>query len=171
MTRKKFYDPYAELIDKFNRGGVRYIVVGMSGINYYASKATDIFATQDFDIFIKPTLSNVKKALSVFKKLDYSVTCKDQEVSDCSIKDIVTHRKTILATDPYGIIFELILAVSGYTFNQMEQDARVFDVNKIPVKVGKLTKLIMSKKMAGRQKDKLFLKRLELLLKEKKNEQ
>lgn len=65
------------------------------------------------------------------------------------------------------MVFELILAVSGYTFSQMEADAVTFTTNNIPIKVGTLHKLLMSKKNAGREKDKLFLKRFEILLKDK----
>ncbi|MFC1699255.1 hypothetical protein ACFL1I_04770 [Candidatus Omnitrophota bacterium] len=165
---KRIYDPYAEIIDQFNRVGVKYVVVGMSGINYYASRAADAFATQDFDIFVKPTLNNIKKSVSVLKKFDYSIISNEREASDSLLKDITRSRKTIIATNSYEITFKFILAVSGYTFSQMEQDATVFDIGGIPVKVAKLSKLLMSKKIAGRKKDKLFLKRFELLLQDKK---
>lgn len=168
MTKKHFRDPYAELLDKFNRQGVKYVVVGMSGINYYASKARETFLTQDFDIFVKPTINNVKKSIAVFKKLGYSLCANEKEAGDFLIKDVVRQKKAILAADPYGITFELILAVSGYTFNEMERDASIFDVSKTPIKVGKLQKLLMSKKAAGRKKDKLFLRRFEILLEERK---
>lgn len=154
---KRIPDPYAELIDQFNRQGIKYVVVGMSGINYYASKAADTFATQDFDIFVKPTLSNIKKSISILKKFDYTVISNQREVSDPLIKDIVKSKRTILASNPYGITFELILAVSGYTFSQMEQDAAVFDIDRIPVKVAKLSKLLMSKKRLVEKKTSFFL--------------
>ena len=167
MTKRMPPDPYAELLDKFNRGGVKYVVVGMSGINYYASEAKETFATQDFDIFIKPTIENVRKAISIFRKLNYSLIVNKSTLEDSSITKTVRQKNTILATDAYGIAIELILAVSGYTFGEMQSDATVFSVQKIPIKVAKLKKLLQSKKLAGRNKDKLFLKRFELLLKEK----
>lgn len=165
MARKKFYDPYAELIDKFNRKGVKYVVVGMSGINYYASDAQETFSTQDFDIFVKPMISNVKKAVSIFKELGYSAAVNGQEAQEERIKDAVRQKNTIIATDAYGIMFELILAVSGYTFDQMERDAVIFEAGGVPIKVAKLNKLLMSKKIAARDKDRLFLRRFKLLLK------
>jgi len=160
MTKEKPPDPYAELLDKFNRGGVKYVVVGMSGINYYASQAKETFATQDFDIFIKPTIENARKAISIVRKLGYAL-------EGSPVEKIVREKSTILATDPYGIAIELMLAVSGYTFGEMESDATIFTAQNIPIKVAKLKKLLQSKKLAGRKKDKLFLKRFELLLKEK----
>jgi len=168
-TKKKFHDPYAEILGKFNHGGIKYVVIGMSGINYYALKAQETFATQDFDIFVNPTIDNVKKCITIFRNLNYSLTANNQNLNDSSIKDIVRNKKTILAVDTYGITFELILAVSGYTFSQMEKDAAIFAVENISIKVGKLNKLLLSKKIAGREKDKLFLKRFEALLREKDN--
>jgi predicted nucleotidyltransferase len=166
MAKKKFYDPYAELIDRFNRKGVSYVVVGMSGINYYARDARGTFSTQDFDIFVNPTIPNIKKAVSILKELGYSVMVNGQEAQEERIKDAVRRKNTIIATDAYGVMFELILAVSGYTFNQMELDAVIFDVSSVPIKVARLNKLLMSKKAAARDKDKIFLKRFRALLKE-----
>lgn len=171
MTEKKFFDPYAELLDRFNRNGVAYVVVGMTGINYYASEASEIFSTQDFDIFLKPTIANVEKALRVFRAMKYHCGAGNKDIKDIAVKDIVKNKNTITANDPYGITFELILAVSGYSFSQMHKDASVFSINNVPIKVGRLSKLLKSKKIAGRDKDKFFLQRYELMLKEKhKNE-
>lgn len=169
MRGKKFNDPFAELFDAFNRKGVAYVVVGMAGINYYAKGARDTFATQDFDIFLKPTLSNVKKALAILKELAYTIA-NPNLTNEAALKKIVREKKTILATDLFGVTFELILAVSGYTFSQMQIDAITFTIGKIPIKVGKLKKLLVSKKIAGREKDKIFLKRYGGLMDEIKKE-
>jgi len=64
-------------------------------------------------------------------------------------------------------VFELILAVSGYRFDQMESGASVFIVENVPVKVAQLRKLLRSKKIAAREKDRYFLKRYEMLLRGK----
>jgi len=162
MTKKEFTDPYSELIDKFNKKGVKYVVIGMSGINYYSADTERVFSTHDFDIFLKPTIANVKKAAAVFRKLGYGLVANEEEVKESSIKDIVRRKKTIAAVDEYGIMFELLLAVSGYTFSQMEAGAVIFDAGGVPMKVGNLNKLLMSKKIAGREKDKLFLKRFKI---------
>ncbi len=167
MGKRIIHDPYAQLIDRFNQRGVKYVVVGMSGINYYASEAKETFATLDFDIFVKPTIANVKKAVEVFRELNYSLAAKEGELKDSSVKKVVARRNTISATDLSGIAFELILAVSGYRFDQMENGASIFIVEDVPVKVAKLRKLLRSKKIAGREKDRFFLKRYEIFLKEK----
>jgi len=165
--KKRTYDPYSELVNKFNRDGIKYVIVGMSGINYYASRPQETFATQDFDIFVKPTISNIKKAVTILEKMDYNLVVKKGALKNFSLKEIIRQKNTIIASDPYGIVFELILAVSGYTFSQMQKDAIIFNVGNIPIKVAGLKKLLRSKRLAGRKKDKLFLNRFEILLKEK----
>lgn len=165
--KKTLYDPYAEMLGGFNRQGVQYVVVDMSGINYYATSAEDTFLTQDFDVFVKPTIVNIKKAIKITKDLGYNVSAGGKEVEDSQIKEIIRLKKTIIATEPQGITFEFILAVSGYVFSQMVCDATIFTVGNIPIKVGKLRKLLLSKKIAGRKKDMQFLKRYEILLREK----
>jgi len=138
----------------------------MSGINYYASDAREVFSTHDFDIFVKPTIPNVKKAVSLFKELGYTVSADGRQVQEEHIKDAVRRKNTFIATDAYGVMFELMLAVSGYTFEQMERDAVTFDIGGVPVKVARLNKLLTSKKAAGRGKDKLFLARFKDLLRQ-----
>jgi len=165
--KKKMYDPYSELVNKFNRGGVKYVIVGMSGINYYASRPQETFSTQYFDIFVKPTINNIKKATNILKKMNHNLTIKKGALEDFNLKEIVRQKNTIIATNPYGIVFELILAISGYTFDQMQKDATIFKAENVLIKVAGLKKLLQSKKAAGREKDKLFLKRFEILLKEK----
>jgi predicted nucleotidyltransferase len=169
MKARKIYDPYAKAIDQFNRLGVKYIVIGMSGINYYASHAGETFTTNDFDIFVQPALNNVKKAIGALESLDAALSVNGKNVNRKLISDIVRKRKTITATDPYGILIELILKVSGFTFRRMEKDASVFMIGAIPIRVAQLRKLIISKKIAGREKDRLFLKRYAMLLKELNN--
>jgi len=168
MKKKIIYDPYAEILEEFNKRGTRYVVIGMSGINYYASSASEIFSTQDFDILIKPTTTNVEKAILGIKKLGYNLRDAEKEVDESDVGDIVRSKSTIICVNEYYITVELILNVSGFTFDQMELDSRTFVVNNVPIKVGNLKKLLLSKKIAGREKDKLFLKRFEILLKEKK---
>lgn len=164
---KRFFDPYSKVLERFNRAKVRYVVVGMSGINYYASSAKEIFVTHDYDVFVKPVIENVKKAVSTLKALSYTVIVDGKELESSMIQRYIAARKTFLAVDPHGITIELILAVSGFVFNEMESDASIFELGKTPIRVAKLRKLLESKKIAGREKDKLFLKRYKILLTEK----
>ena len=161
------YDPYADLIAGLNKAHVDYVVVGMSGINYYASSARDIFGTQDLDLFLRPTLANVVKTFRVFQSLGYEMSIEGRAVEEKDVREILRRKRTILAVNPDGITFKCWFSMSGFSFRQLAADASVFKAGDVLIRVGKLRKLLASKKAAGRPKDKLFLKRYEILLKEK----
>lgn len=166
MTTRTFQDPYRAVVHQFNRVGVRYIVVGMSGINYYAESPAQTFATLDYDIFIEPTLRNVEQALRCMTRLGFSIGTSTGFLKAGDIRVVVRERKTLVATTPDGLMVELLLRISGYAFSDLARDAATFTVRGVPVKVGRLTKLLASKKAAGRPKDRQFLHRYQALLEE-----
>lgn len=161
---KTSYDPYREVIDLFNQNGVRYVVIGMAGINYYGTNTREIFATLDYDIFLEPLLSNVHKALKILELLGFSFGISKGVLKSEQIRKVIRDRQTIAATNTDGIMIELILRVSGFAFSELSRDAATFTIRGIPVRVGRLNKLLQSKKLAGRPKDRRFLKYYESFL-------
>ena len=157
-------DPYLAVIRAFTRVNVRYVVVGMAGINYYATRPGDTFATVDYDLLLDPTLGNVDKALGQLKRLGFSIGSAQGVLTPTALKAVVRERRTLVATTPEGIMVELLLAVPGFTFGELAQDAATVTVRGTPVRVGRLTKLLQSKRAANRPKDRDFLKRYRALL-------
>lgn len=164
MKKKHFNDPYVAVIDQFNKHGIHYVVIGLSGINYYAKNPADSFGTMDYDIFIEPTLKNVGRAIQTVKKMSFDVGTKSGAYQDENLKQIVKNTVTVIATTSDGIMIELLLSVSGYVFLDLAKDAVTFTVQGIPVRVGRLKKLLESKRIADRPKDRQFLKRYRSLL-------
>lgn len=165
MKRRSFADPYQKAIDYMNQRGVRYVVVGMAGINYYAENPSETFGTLDYDIFLEPSLTNVKKAVQTMQDLGFTLGIETGLLHPGNLKEVVRHRKTITATTPDGLMIELLLQISGYPFSQIARDVATFTVGGIPIRVGKLEKLIESKRLSNRPKDRQFLKRYELIFK------
>lgn len=157
-------DPWATLFERFNRMGVDYVVIGMSAINYYARSAMETFGTQDYDLFLRPVVSNAAKAMGILRGLGYELVVDGKKASESDIKGIVKEKRTILAVNPQGVTFELLFAVSGFAFGQMAGDASVFRTGETLIRVAKLNKLLASKEAAGRPKDRLFLKRYKWIL-------
>ncbi len=166
MTAPSLHDPYRAVVQQFNRFGVRYVVIGMSGINYYADHPAQTFATLDYDMFLEPTLKNVEQALQCLTRLGFMVGTTAGAVERQDVRAIVRGRNTLVATTPDGLMVELLLEISGYTFAELARDATTFTVRGVPVKVGRLTKLLRSKQVAGRTKDRQFLQRYQALLRE-----
>ncbi len=71
-----------------------------------------------------------------------------------------------MATTPEGLMVELLLQISGYPFSEMAKDATTVTVHGVPVRVGQLRKLLRSKQLADRPKDRQFLQRYRAAIEE-----
>lgn len=159
-------DPYQTVLRRFNRLGVRYVVVGMTGINYYARRPADTFATLDYDLSVEPTLENVERAMRGLLALGFTLGTAEGPVGLRNLRTVVRQRRTLAATTTDGLMVELLLQVSGYPFSELAKDARTFSIRGVPVRVGRLGKLLRSKQLAGRPKDRAFLQRYQALLRD-----
>lgn len=159
-------DPYTAVIRAFTRAGIRYVVIGMSGINYYAHGPSEAFATMDYDVFLEPTLQNVRKAVRALERLGCSLGTTQGALKRTTLGGVVRRRQTLIATTSDGCMVELLLAVSGYAFGELAKDAVTIVVHGTPIRVGRLTKLLQSKRIADRPKDRQFLRRYRMLLDE-----
>ena len=166
MKRAASQNPYRAVIQRFNRTGVRYVVVGMSGINHYAKSPAEAFGTMDYDFFVEPTLANVEKAVRCLQDLGFDVGTNTGAWKEAELRRVVRDQRAVLATTPDGLMVELLLKISGYRFFEMVEDAATFSMGGVPVKVGRLNKLLRAKKLAGRPKDRRFLRRYQDLLEE-----
>ncbi len=161
---KLLHDPYRAILHRFNQRGIRYVVVGMAGINYYATSPADTFATLDYDVLLDPTISNVERALHSLRVLGFTIGTSKGALRPSDLRMMVRQRRTLVATTPNGLMIDLLLRVSGYTFAELAEDAVTVSVRGVPIRVGKLHKLLRSKQVAGREKDRQFLARYAALL-------
>ena len=166
-------NPYHLLLRELTRSGVDYIVIGVSGINYFAKDARQILSTADYDLFLKPTPGNILIAWKVFRKSGYSVAVREGDhrkplrgVGSAAGARLVKEGRTMVAVGPYQLVVEGLLAVSGYTFDELERSAVWMRDRKLKFRflVGSLADLLESKRIANREKDRLFLARYKRLL-------
>ncbi|OGS19383.1 MAG: hypothetical protein A3J83_02025 [Elusimicrobia bacterium RIFOXYA2_FULL_40_6] len=162
-------DPYLKIVSEFNKKGVEYIVVGVSGVNYYAHNARQIIMTGDYDVFIKPEPKNVFKALKILKEMKYSLIAGEtvlKPIDEKTAQELANNRKTITCESYYHNIIELCLDVSGFTFETLQKNVKVFKAGKEKICVAKLRDLLKMKEIADRPKDRMFLQKYSDLLKE-----
>ena len=164
-------DIYLDILKAMNLRRISYIVIGMSGINYYAENASQTMMTGDFDIFLKPDIKNVTKALQLLQEQEFSASTSKAAIRDLdreTVQSILDDGLNIACTTLYGHSIDLCLSVSGFTYDEMNENVKKVKVAGSSIRVGRLRDLLRSKEIADRPKDRMFLKRYRLLLEEEK---
>jgi hypothetical protein len=162
---RKPLDPYLKAVHSFNLNGVQYVLIGLSAINYYVKSASQIFLTGDFDICIEPSAKNAWKAAVALWRQGFALFAGGTLIRRRNRKRVVQiaqGRRTIHAENPDHNVIELLLNVSGFTFEELRKEAEVFGAGKIKIPVAGLKKLLKMKEIADRPKDRLFLERFKL---------
>jgi len=144
-----------------NRDGVRYVVIGVAGANYWARSGHTVFTTQDFDLFLPPEPENALKAWQAAETSGLDLYCGDELLDrprDLLLAKRVVHRRALVrATDGRGFDVDFTLVMAGFDFEPVFAGRRPFLVEGIPVPVARLRDIVASKAAAGRDKDRLFL--------------
>jgi len=162
-------DIYTEIIKAFNHNKVAYTVIGVSGINYYTKDAHSLIMTADYDIFLKPEVENVTKAIKILKAKGFTVVNKEgpiRRISKKRTEEIVRKKLNLTCENFYGNMIDLCLEVSGFGFEELDRKAKIFKAGRTSIRVGRLRDLLKTKEIAARPKDRLFLEKYKLLLKE-----
>jgi len=138
---------------------VRYVIVGVFGINLYAQKAGEFITTADCDILVPAKLEVLSKALAILIESGFFLEAGGEplpEVDDVLLQGILRARAAIRADRPDARI-DLCIDIAGATFDELWQNHRTFDVQDTPLRVGDIGALVASKVAADRPKDRLFL--------------
>ena len=147
----------SELISR----GVRFVVIGVAGANYFSTGGGTLFTTEDRDLFLPPDSKNLLRAweageaagLSLWSGNEHLDTPHDQFVADA----VVARRALVRASDSAGLQVDFTLVMGGFDFETVWNERRTFVVNGVPIPVARLSHIIQSKAAAGREKDRLFL--------------
>ncbi len=141
--------------------GVRCVVVGAGGINFYVPADEPPLATVDLDILLAPDLATVKRAFAVLSKRGFRFEVGGEPFVDLD-DDLVLRRLIEMAGVVRGhsgeAYLDLMLAMPGESFAELRNDAVEFEVGGAVVCVGKLERLLGAKERAGRPKDVEFLR-------------
>lgn len=145
--------------------GVEFVLVGVGGINFYARSPATAFATLDLDALLEPSVPNLRTALRALDARGYRFESGGEPFRDLDDETIlarVVRRGASLSAlhDAAGQL-DLMLSISGYAYPELARDACSFRVGDLGVRVGRLEKLLRSKRESGRPKDLEFLRAFE----------
>ncbi len=136
---KRFETQLAQVCDRLNSCGARYVVVGASALQLWGSTR----ATRDVDILIEPTVKNGERVLEALSGLGLGLA------RDWSAEELVGRPVTIL-----GDLLRVDILTVAWSVHYAEAgpDATVFEVEGVRVPAASIDHLIASKR-TGRLQD------------------
>ena len=145
----------------YSAGGVRYLVIGVWGVNYYAPSGSAMFTTLDRDLFLPADSGNLLAAWRVCETNGFGLFARMERLDvprDAAFARAVVERRALTrASDGAGTDVDLSLVMSGFDFETVWPARRIFEVEGIVIPVARLAHIVESKARAGREKDRLFL--------------
>ena len=156
---------FSRALSALGAGGVRFVVVGVGGINFYARTPAHAFATLDLDALLAPTVANLRRAFQILSGLGYVFEAGGEPFVDLDdelvLRRIIENGASVSALHVEAGQIDLMTSISGFDFAALSKDAATFEVSGTAIRVGRLEKLLESKATSGRPKDLAFLQAFE----------
>lgn len=153
--------PFEQVVAALNGLGVRYLIIGVSGANYYATSGSTLFVTADRDLYLPRdpanTLAAWRACESVGLELWNGPELLDRPRDLILAEAIVDRRALVRASDGRGLDIDLTLVMEGFEFEDVWGGRRLFRAEGVEIPVARLRHIVESKAAAGRPKDRLFL--------------
>jgi hypothetical protein len=154
-------DLFTALLADLHARSCRFVVIGVWGVNYYASGGGTSFRTQDRDLFLPLDAENLVAAWASCEAAGLELFAAreplDQPRDLWLGRRVVERRALTQATDGADLRVDLALTMAGLDFESVWRERRTFDVHGVSVPVARLRHIVESKAAAGREKDRLFL--------------
>lgn len=154
-------EAFLHLVSTLSDREVRFVMIGVWAANYYARSGAEVFSTEDRYFFLPPDAGNLLRAWVCSRDEGFTSwggeEPLDQPLDLHLAKRVVEQRSLTSAIHPTGVVVDFALGMSGFDFDTVWQERRVFRVEDVEVPVARLAHIIESKSRAGRTKDRLFL--------------
>jgi hypothetical protein len=140
---------------------VRYVVIGVWGVNLYAAQATELFATRDTDLFVPPDPQGLLHIWHACDELGLELSSSgeplDRPRDEFLARAVVERRALTRAADAADLVVDFTLVMAGFDFESVWRERRTLTLDGVPVTVARLSQIVESKRSADRPKDRLFL--------------
>lgn len=153
--------PFARALAALVNEGVDFVIVGVGGINFYAQRTEDLVRTVDLDLLLAARTEVLARALSALRGAGFSFEAGGEPFlgsDDPAVLAQVVETGANVVALADGAAIDLMCAVTGFRFEELAADAERFRLGAVEVPVGRLEKLLRAKELAGRPKDREFLR-------------
>lgn len=135
-----------ELAGAMNREGVEYIVFGGAAVILQGV----IRATEDYDIFVRPTPENVERLKRALRAV-----WDDPSIDEISAEELCGDYPSVRYGPPADDIFIDFVARLGVAFRYDDLEAEVYEMDGVPIRIATPRTLIRMKRDTVRPKDRL----------------
>ena len=138
-----FNDDFRDFISALNNNDVRYIVVGGFAVIFHGHARV----TGDLDIWVEPVEENYEQLVKAFHEFHMPLFDMTKENFLFSDKfDVFVFGKKPVAID-------IMTRVKGLSFKPCYERSKIFESEKLPIRILDLNDLLEAKREAGRRKD------------------
>lgn len=152
---------FARLLHELDERSVRFVLIGVSGVNCYAPSSQPIQLTQDQDLFLPIDANNLVAAWQAAEASALELTTRGEPLDmprDAWLAEKILERRALTrAIDGRGLVVDFTLVMGEFEFETVWASRRSFQLGESPLPVARLQHLVTSKAQAGRPKDLLFL--------------
>lgn len=153
--------PHLLALRRLNRARVDYLLIGVMGINHYATEPGAVYSTLDCDLLLRPTLPNLRRAVRALLSEGYRLESGGEPLGTPDawlLERILRHRAAVTALKAGSLAIDIVLEGSGFSFSAWRRRRRIFRAGNIAIPCGDLDQLLLSKRLTGRRKDRAFLR-------------
>lgn len=153
--------PLVRALAGLNAARVDYVMIGVLAVNHYAKDPSSVYSTLDCDLLLRPDPGNLFRALKALRRGGCDLTVDGEPLGGANLllcRRIVERGGTVTALKPGEMPIDIVLEVKGADFASLKRRRRLFTVAGVRVPCADLMDVLDAKRLAGRPKDKAFLR-------------
>jgi hypothetical protein len=152
-------DPYVDVCRHLEEAGIRYLVIGVFGINFYAQQVGEVITTGDCDILLPAELRTLRNALETLVSMGFELEAGSEPLPklDSALLKGILRTRAVVRAEREDARFDVCTQAAGAAFRELWEAQREFSVEGVRIRVAPLQGLIDSERTADRLKDRLFL--------------
>ena len=123
-------DAFARLVRSLERAGVRFVLIGLAGANYYARSGATLFVTEGRDLLLPLDPDNALAAWGVCEAMGLELRCRreplDRPRDRFLAERVVANRALVRPSDGAGLDVNLSLVMAGFDSKRCGRSAGSF---------------------------------------------
>ena len=127
---------------------VRCVAIDVWAVNFFAELGSELFATQDADLFLPLDSRNLLRAWSVCDELGLEILASgetlDRPRDEFLARAVIERRAMTRVRDREDLVVDLTLVMAGFEFDTVWAERRVFTADGVEVNVARLAHVVES---------------------------